>query len=427
MQIFCSKAYIPFYSFLLLSLIFTQAAAQTNSPYSRYGIGDIKNQESIQSRGIGGVSIADDPFAQVNYLNPASYPGIKLTTLQAGLDAERHNVVSKDSSNITGGINITYLTLGMPVGRNGGLAFGLMPESRVSYRALSTEVFSDSNNLSRLYEGKGGVQKLFVGYGHAIKDFSFGVNVNFLFGNYTTVSSNQFLDDIATYTSENANVNNLKGINFNLGMQYHHLFTTGALAKKRFSFGATYAPQSTMAVNNSNYQYAYINPNLADTIVKNIDQSVKLVLPSRLSGGVMLSKGDVWKIGVDGFAASWSNYKFNDKVDSTTNSWGLKIGGSYRKTSLDNSKFAERVDYRFGLFTGNDYLKINGTNIAYSGVSLGLGLPLKIRKTSYGSINMALQVGNRGTSDNNLVQQRFTNFSIGLSVSEKWFVKRRYD
>jgi hypothetical protein len=427
MQIFCSKAYIPFYSFLILNLLFNQVTAQTNSPYSRYGIGDLKNQESIQSRGMGGVSIADDPFAQINYLNPASYPGIRLTTLQAGLDGERHNVITKDSANITGSINIAYLTLGMPVGRNGGLAFGLMPESRVGYRALSSEIFVDSNQLTRLFEGKGGMQKLFVGYGHAIKDFSVGVNINFLFGNYSTISSNQFLDDNSTYTSENANVNNVKGINYNLGMQYHHLFKTGVLAKKRINIGATFTPQSNLNVNYSNYQYAYINPSFSDTIAKSVDQSTTLLLPNKFAGGILLSSGDNWKVGLDAHSAAWSNFKYNNAVDSTADSWAIKLGGSYRKSSLDNARYTEKIDYRLGVFTGNDYLKIRGKNIAATGVTFGIGLPLKIRKTSYGSVNIALQTGARGTTENNLVKERFTNFSIGLSVSEKWFLKRRYD
>jgi hypothetical protein len=50
-----------------------------------------------------------------------------------------------------------------------------------------------------------------------------------------------------------------------------------------------------------------------------------------------------------------------------------------------------------------------------------------LRKSSYGAVNIALQTGVRGTIDNGLLREGFTRFSFGFSVSEKWFLKRRYD
>ena len=48
--------------------------AQTeNSPYSRYGLGDVLPSQNIMSRGIGGVSAAYADVISVNFQNPASY------------------------------------------------------------------------------------------------------------------------------------------------------------------------------------------------------------------------------------------------------------------------------------------------------------------------------------------------------------------
>jgi hypothetical protein len=47
--------------------------AQENSPYSRYGLGDIAPSTNIVNRGMGGLSAAyADPFS-INFTNPASY------------------------------------------------------------------------------------------------------------------------------------------------------------------------------------------------------------------------------------------------------------------------------------------------------------------------------------------------------------------
>ena len=35
--------------------------------------------------------------------------------------------------------------------------------------------------------------------------------------------------------------------------------------------------------------------------------------------------------------------------------------------------------------------------------------------------------GKRGTTNQNLVEENFINFQISLSLTDRWFVKRKYD
>jgi Tfp pilus assembly protein PilW len=182
-----------------------------------------------------------------------------------------------------------------------------------------------------------------------------------------------------------------------------------------------------MAVNFSNYQYAYLIANAADTIVRNDNKKTNLQMPNQFSFGTLLANGELWKVGIDGKMGNWSTFRNDAKPDSTANNWMVKLGGSYRKTSIENTRYSEKIEYRFGVFTGTDYLQFNNKNLAITAATVGLGLPLKIKKASYGTINLALQTGARGTTDNNLIRERFTTFSLGISVSEKWFLKRRYD
>jgi len=57
----------------MLTVSFLPAAAQDNSPYSRYGLGDQVPSVNIVNRSMGGVSAGfTDPFT-INYANPASY------------------------------------------------------------------------------------------------------------------------------------------------------------------------------------------------------------------------------------------------------------------------------------------------------------------------------------------------------------------
>ena len=56
--------------------------------------------------------------------------------------------------------------------------------------------------------------------------------------------------------------------------------------------------------------------------------------------------------------------------------------------------------------------------------NVGLGLPLI---GTFTNINIGLEVGKRGTTYYNLVQENYFNISVGLSLSDKWFVKRKFD
>ena len=58
------------------------------------------------------------------------------------------------------------------------------------------------------------------------------------------------------------------------------------------------------------------------------------------------------------------------------------------------------------------------------GVSLGLGLPVG---GSASSINVGFELGKRGTTTAGLVQENYYNIYVSFSLSERWFIKRKYD
>ena len=67
---------------LLFSLV-SLAQQGTSSPYSYYGIGDIRYRGMLENRSMGGVAIEQDSI-HVNVENPSSYANLKLTTLTMG-------------------------------------------------------------------------------------------------------------------------------------------------------------------------------------------------------------------------------------------------------------------------------------------------------------------------------------------------------
>src|SRR6187402_2613057 len=55
----------------------------TSSPYSFYGIGDVKFSGTLENRSMGGISIAQDS-THINLQNPASFANLKWTAFTIG-------------------------------------------------------------------------------------------------------------------------------------------------------------------------------------------------------------------------------------------------------------------------------------------------------------------------------------------------------
>ena len=61
-------------AFVILTLTaFSPVFSQDNSPYSRYGIGDLVPNTHISTRAMGGISAAYNDAYSINFNNPASY------------------------------------------------------------------------------------------------------------------------------------------------------------------------------------------------------------------------------------------------------------------------------------------------------------------------------------------------------------------
>jgi hypothetical protein len=58
---------------VLFSSVFTPVFSQDNSPYSRYGIGDLTPTSNVIGRSMGGISAGYTDVIAINFNNPASY------------------------------------------------------------------------------------------------------------------------------------------------------------------------------------------------------------------------------------------------------------------------------------------------------------------------------------------------------------------
>lgn len=416
-------------------MCFLAAQAQTeNSPYSRYGLGDIVPAQNILNRGMGGVSAAYSDFHTVNFLNPASYSKLKYTTLDFGLELNNRTLRALDPPRkfSTSSPNVSYLQLGIPLStkKDWGMNIGLRPLTRISYRIERNERLQGLDSLNTLFEGNGGAYEVYTGTGFGIKNFSVGVNLGYLFGSKNFSTRKSFIpdsSDVFYYQSNHETQANYNGLLLNGGLQWVGKLDKTTLLRLGAYGNLSRELNATKDITRGTFQYNSATGAVDSLDVASDEKGIEgtVEYPSSFGAGFIFDKPGKWMLGADFAVTNWDNYRFFGEADQVQNSWKLHVGGQL--TPKPGKNYLSYVLYRAGFYYGKDYIKID-KDLPVWGVSAGTSFPMRkaAYTNQYSMINLGLEFGQRGNKEN-LVRESFFRFSIGLSLSDIWFVKRRYD
>ena len=411
------------------------AQAQTeNSPYSRYGLGDQLPSQNILTRALGGVSAAYSDILTVNFTNPSSYARLKRATLDFGLEIDSRTLRVTDPPAKFNSVSpiISYVQLGLPLSqkKNWGMNIGLRPINRINYKLEKNERLPGIDSVNTLFEGNGGTYEVYTGTGFdIIKNLSVGFNVGYLFGSKDYSSSRSFIADSSNvfyYPGKQTNNTSYGGISGNAGLQY----TIKTSKKSMLRLGAYGSiKRNIRATSDERVETYSTNANGTDSIdvVKNETISGKISYPATTGFGFVYHGSDRWLVGADYSQTRWSQYKYFGQNDLVQDSWTLHFGGQYLPDFVSAKSYWGRVTYRAGLSFGKDYVKADGDLPVWTG-SLGLGLPMRPPSYSnqYSMINMTIEFGRRG-NNSNIIRENFFRLAMGLTLSDIWFVKRKYD
>ncbi|HEY4628563.1 MAG TPA: hypothetical protein VIH02_04715 [Flavobacterium sp.] len=406
---------------LLLSLV-SFAQQGTSSPYSFYGIGDIRFKGTVENRSMAGVAVEQDSI-HINLENPASFASLKYTTFTMGGTYGTKTLKTNTESANARRTTLDYLAVGLPLGKF-GLGFGLIPYSSVGYKIekLSSEVGETNKRLS----GTGGLNKAFLGIGYKITpNFSIGADANYNFGKIET-NSLEVITNVALGTRE-LNTAELSGVNFNIGTMYQ------AKINKKLSLYSSlnYTIEGTLTSKNTrNISTGVYNSNFDFSVVDSYgDQKSQSEVryPSKITFGMGIGEARKWLLG--GKIAYQKTYGQENTYNKASNvGYGrfgsVSLGGYYIPNYNSFTSYTKRIVYRGGLKYEKTGLMINSESINDMGMTLGVGLPIS---GSFSNVNLGFEFGKKGTTNANLVQENYANFSASFSLNDKWFVKRKFD
>jgi len=402
----------------------TTALAQlgTSSPYSRFGLGDLQGNVFPEYNALGGGVTALNNTYSINPYNPATYNSIGINSflLSTGGMHKTTNIQNISESHITNNTSFSHLAIAFPVSQKTGVSIGMLPYSNIGYELNSR---NDEYNADLMYSGDGGVSKVYFGGAHQLSDeISVGANAAYLFGGLNKRKKVVYSDESFFNNRSNSKIN-LQGYYYEFGL----LYTKNLLENKELTIGVTANNNSEIRVKRSELIETFVYSGVFELPKDTFENTTEwgyATLPQYISVGLTYREGKKLLLVADYSLQNWAEYRLFNESDNLNNS--MRISGGLQYTPEFNSvtKYYKRMQYRLGGVYSNTPLILNDTQLEEISVSFGFGIPVRKSRTKY---DVSLTLGQRGTTDNNLIKEQFLTVGLSVSYDGVWFVKRKYD
>lgn len=419
------------FSILILSIGYNQSVMNS------YGIGMLDLKQDVASNGSSSNGFLPSFRKGVAISNPVTWHLLPYSYLSFGYSGNISTIEEPSIQNYGSGLGSFNLIIPM----KNKYAFGLsvMPYMNRHYilegpgTIYSDPVFDDTLTVQQTVSGFGGINAFKSVFSFPISENErLAFSMNFLFG-----------------SSRKINTTTLNGIDYILhernlfkGALAHAYFYSDRMKYDQFNI-ATYAAFSMTVTPISLEQYIYqpfedATTSLSDYgVYDNWDfPSPSLTLdPINNLYEKVVSPMD-YQLGFDishptaNYQIGW--YHWQDNLEKTaefsyldlqlkeTNRFHMSVC-KFRPINQKNT--FEKLNYRFGLFMRNDLIITTGSlenTINEKGASFGIGIQFGSTKNQL-DLSYSISVRNGLQFTNELNQ----SFSIGLSIGDLWFVKRR--
>ena len=314
-------------SFLIFTQWLSWAQNNTNSPYTRFGYGELADRSFGAGRAMGGVGIGLRSSKQINPMNPASYSCMDTLTFLFDFGASGQVSWFYDGTNKQRQLNgnVEYIALQFPITRRLAVSVGLLPFSHVGYEFGETRT---ENGLSwgESFSGSGSLSDLYLGAAFDIwkKRLSVGMNAGFLFGNITHYRNLLFpsasgADDVNR--SQRYEVRDLK---LDFGVQYTHpLSKTESL-----TFGFTFSP--AMKLNTTMYDIQVVGGSTASGYTRNDTiTNYRYDIPNSYGAGVSYVKENRLTLAADFLYENWADAHFDNEIGQFKNRTRVAAGAEF--------------------------------------------------------------------------------------------------
>jgi len=415
--------------------------------YSAYGVGELTFAPNAAVLGIGSSGLMPSFQENISLSNPSTWLGIPFAYLSVSYGGTQIKDRNYDYNNMLSGLNQFQFIL--PIKGLFAVGIGFQPYSSQLYSLSSNNIYEkfiegDTLTINKAINGSGGISGLIFSLGAKITEKEqLGLKIEYLFGS----NRRQTVFNIKEDEHDLDYIYNQRNI-------YNGTLIDGYFSSKRFSFGSRKLFLSGMVkivlhplrINHFSFQpfedsngngyydiadyprpvgVDSIPPAAIDTVLSN------QISPFEYAFGFDLELTEM--IHAQGEISLWSD--LNDRKINLTSALNQRIL-SYQHFNIGIIRFArslprvwhESLHFRGGIiyrsYELENQLFANGQSENYNindiGLSVGFGIKFGVTKNQ---IDLGLNLINRSDSHNS--DKLITNFNIGISIGDLWFVKRR--
>ncbi len=403
------------------------------SPYSYFGIGELQSKGTMENQMMGGIGMFADSI-HINLKNPAALSklGVKfgedfgITTYTFGLSHNRLSLENNTESQSSSVTNLEYLSLAMAIKKGFGIGFGILPYSSVGYNLVSESINNNDVLVTNIFEGDGGLNKVYFSVGYEfIENLSAGVTANYVFGtlNYDRIQS---IENVQFGTFDNRS-SKVEGMDFNYALNYNPTVDDkyNIFASVRVNTQANLTSKNKKAIGSlsttTGQNVEVTNVDLDAVNLKNTE----LKIPTTATLGLGFGEHRKWFLGAEYSFQGLSSFS-NDFIDEDNIEYedasSFAFGGFYIPDHSAFSGYYKQITYRAGLRMDKTGMTINNKEINNFGITFGFGLPMR---GSFSNLNLGFEIGKRGTTYADLIEESYFKVNFGLSLNDIWFRKRR--
>ncbi len=405
------------------------------SPYSIYGIGDLSKEGTAYNKSMGGVGIANRNNRFINIQNPAAVTARDSLAFMADFGLVQNNTVYRqgDLKSAHNTFNIYDFVMTFPIYKSSAFKVGITPYSDMGYDFSSIEtnpeIIGNTGNITYDSNGSGSVYQAFFGAGVTFwKRLSVGADVIYYFGNLDKITNMDYSD--ASYRSLNIGSDlTVRGVTGKFGLQYEQKLGGNV----SMVIGATYKMGTKMSGYSTNYRFAN-QSSVSDTLKYSVDTLSKtgVRFADEIGIGIAVKGGDKWSAEFDYIRSDWRGTGIDkapgfavsgQSVFTSTVSQSFRAGFEIVPNRNDIRYYFKTCSYRMGFYYDQAYYKMDGNNVNSMGITLGMTLPVfKL----YNGISLGVDIGQRASTRNNMIRERYATFNIGFNIHDIWFRKVQY-
>ena len=405
------------------------------SPYSIFGIGDISKEGTAYNKSMGGTGIATRNNRVINYLNPAAVTARDSLSFMADFGLVQQNTLYRQGDLKSGNntFNIYDFIMTFPIYRSSAFMVGITPYSDIGYDFSTIEtnpdIIGNTGNIEYDSYGTGSVYQAFIGAGATFwKRLSVGAEAIYYFGNLDKVTNMNYSDD--SYRSLNSGSElMIRGVTGKFGLQYEQNLGGNV----SMVIGATYKLSTGMKGYATNYRYA-VQSSVTDSLRHHVDTLAAsgLRFGDELGVGISIRGGDKWNAEFNYLRSDWrksgmdkaAGFAVNgESVFTTTVSQSFRAGFEFVPNRNDIRYYMKTCSYRLGFYYDRAYYKLDGNNVNSMGVTLGITLPVF---KYHNGISLGVDLGQRASTRNDMIRERYATFVIGFNIHDLWFRKIQY-